>query len=52
MMISAIDKPIPRRTPGYRIRQDTLDHLDPMERAWARRLIARGEWQLIPDEED
>jgi len=51
MVISSQNQSVARPTLGFRIRQDTLDHLEPMEQAWARRLISRGEWHLVPSEE-
>lgn len=33
---------------GFRIRQDVLDHLGPMERVWAQRLIEERIWHLVP----
>lgn len=44
--------PNARIIPGFCIRQDTLDHLDPFERVWARKLITDGIWRLVPDGEE
>lgn len=41
----------PRIIPGFRIQQDTLDHLGPLERAWAKKLIAEGTWRLVLNNE-
>ena len=34
---------------GFEIRQRTLASLAPLEREWAKKLIAEGTWVLIPD---
>ena len=33
---------------GFRISQDTLDHLDIVKRAVATELIRQGRWVLLP----
>jgi len=43
--------PNARIIPGYCIRQDTLDHLDLIERVWALKLIREGTWRLVPNDE-
>jgi len=40
-----------RIIPGFKIHADTLAHLGPMERVWAKKLIAEGTWRLVPDDE-
>ena len=40
-----------RIIPGFRIHADTLAHLAPMERVWAKKLIAEGTWIFVPDDE-
>ena len=40
-----------RIIPGFRIHADTLAHLGPLERMWAKKLIAEGTWRLVPDYE-
>ena len=36
---------------GFKIRQRTLASLAPLEREWAKKLIAEGTWVLVPDRE-
>ena len=48
MLDSPSHNPTARIIPGFRIHADTLDHLQPMERVWAKKLIAEGTWVLIP----
>lgn len=43
--------PTARIIPGFKIHADTLASLGPLERVWARRLIAEGTWILVPDDE-
>ena len=38
-----------RLVQGFEIRQRTLASLAPLEREWAKKLIAEGTWILIPD---
>lgn len=43
--------PNARIMPGFCIHRDTLEQLGPLEREFARRLIAEGTWNLVDDEE-
>lgn len=40
-----------RIIPGFSIRRETLEHLGPMEKVWAKRLIAEGTWRLALEDE-
>ena len=51
MLDSPSHNPTARIIPGFRIHADTLDHLQPMERVWAKKLIAEGTWIFVPDDE-
>jgi hypothetical protein len=51
VLVSPAHNPSARVIPGFRIRQDTIAHLGPMEQVWARRLISQGVWRLVPDDE-
>jgi len=51
LLVSASNNSTARVIRGFRIRQDTIAHLGPMEQVWARRLISQGVWRLVPDDE-
>ncbi len=51
MLDSPSLNPNARIIPGFKIHADTLANLAPLERVWARKLIAERTWILIPDDE-
>jgi hypothetical protein len=51
LLDSPAHNPTARIIPGFKIHADTLAHLEPMERVWAKKLIAEGTWIFVPDDE-
>ncbi len=50
MLDSPEHNPTARIIPGFQIHRDALEQLGPLEREFARRLIAEGTWILVRDE--
>jgi len=47
---SPTHNPTARVIHGFTIHAETLKHLDPLERAWAKKYIAEGIWRLVDND--